>query len=136
MFSFNKKDKILRCLSNHGIKGYPSEKLAKELNLEHYIVYTLCTELELRGHIENMKTATASSEYHTYHSSILPAGKYFIDNGGYVWEWVKTGIIDFPKNFWWLIAIISFWAGNDFKCGTKKEATQQVQQSQNPEPKK
>lgn len=114
--SFIIKDKILRYLSNPIVGNVGSEKLATELKIKHYAIYTLLSEMALRGHVKNIGTATVSSEFYTYNSTILPAGKYFIDNGGYKWEWVKTAIVDFPKTFWWLIALLSFFAGRDLKC--------------------
>ena len=124
------KDKILKYLYNKGFSGCGSEKIAADLGMKHSKVYTICTEMAERGHVKNIETTTVGSEFYTYYTSILPAGQYFLDNGGYRWEWIKQAVIDFPRNFWWLIAIFTFWAGKDFKCGSKKESTQQVQQVQ------
>lgn len=115
MSSFLKKNKILKELSKHGTKGSNSEAISKELNIEHYIIYALLMEMELRTHVKNIQ-ASSVNHFYTCHSSITPQGQYFIDKGGYTFEWTKTFIVDFPKNFWWLIAILSYFVGKGFTC--------------------
>jgi hypothetical protein len=110
--SFRKKDRILKYLSQYGLKGLSSETVSKELGIEHYVIYSLCMEMELRQHLRNIQTTTVGSTY-SCHSSVTPQGKYFIDKGGYSYEWFLNFIVDFPKNFWWLIAIITYCIGKN-----------------------
>jgi len=104
------KNKILKELSKHGSKGLHSPDLAKALETEHFVIYSLCMEMELRTHVKNLQTSTVGDPFSCI-SSITPQGMYFINNGGYLWEWTKTFVVDFPKNFWWIIAIVSYLFG-------------------------
>jgi hypothetical protein len=113
MTSFIIKNRILKELAKNGTKGSHSEHISTNLNIEHYVVYALLTEMRTRDHVKNSSTATVNHAF-SYHTSITPQGQYFIDKGGYTFEWVKTFIVDFPKNFWWLIAILSYFIGKGF----------------------
>jgi hypothetical protein len=108
--SFIKQDKILKYLSKLGTKGIGSDKLSEELNVDHYVIYSLCMEMELRNHLRVIQTTTVGISY-SCHPSITPQGMYFINKGGYTYEWITNFVVDFPKNFWWLIALISYFIG-------------------------
>jgi hypothetical protein len=91
-------------------EGHWVGKLSEELNVDHYVIYSLCMEMELRNHLRVIQTTTVGISY-SCHPSITPQGMYFINKGGYTYEWITNFVVDFPKNFWWLIALISYFIG-------------------------
>src|SRR5437868_5645270 len=121
------KDYILKyCRKRSGFGN--TDKMSDESGISYYILYTLAEEIAADGYVKIESSVSLKNDNRCYSVTLLPSGRYFLRTGGYILRWWKNWLVDFPRTFWWIVAAITFWAGRDFKFGSKKDTTQPVQQ--------
>jgi len=108
------KDAILRHLSSKvdgkQIRWANTEDLSSRLSIEWSQAYTVCEEMQLRGHVQTKSIATVGHPK-SLSVGILPAGEHFEKTIGYVKEQKRKNLKGFPENYWWIIAIFTFLVG-------------------------
>lgn len=102
------KDKILTHLLQ--TRWMDTERLSDSLNIKWSQAFTCCQEMQLRGHVQTRNIATVGHSK-SLSVGIEPAGEHFLKRGDYTKEHKRNSLENFPKRYWWIIAIFSFLIG-------------------------